>query len=583
MSFLAFCAFLFTLYKLSQLTTRVRNLEQKVQQTVGMNQNSAQNTSALQQAQTPITAQASPVAQVPAYTYVPRPPSAPERFINWLKEDWLLKAGAGLFLLGFGWLVTFAFMSNLIGPVGRISLCLLAGVSLMSFGWMRMARYFEQGSVFLGLGAGVVLMTLFAARTLYDFFDPISVLGLSFLVSVVIALAGVKYASSGLAVASVLLAGIAPLLTHSATSDFIGLFAYLFVVVLGAVWVVQFTGSRDPIAVALTVVGFYSITYFANGSSGDAERLLLLWVAFVFALIFFGTSLIALVRSPQASKIGADLYIGLGTGLFTYMWTVAVVTKEMQSMVIALMSLIFAVGAYAVFALTGRKEPFFIYAGVATVFLGVATALEFQGPALTIAFIIEASVITLLTYLFTKNTAMTERASFVFLIPVLLSLESFAAPTWNGGVLHSDALVLTLLSIVLGGTGYVLYSLIDTRTETSHAIQTPVALMVGGVLYILSFVWLATHALYPDDFAVMVSLFVYTALGLVLYISGKSRGYPTLQKCGAILLGSVVVRLLFVDVWEMELTGKIVTFFGVGALLMSTAFMGKKSTDVTPQ
>ncbi len=41
-------------------------------------------------------------------------------------------------------------------------------------------------------------------------------------------------------------------------------------------------------------------------------------------------------------------------------------------------------------------------------------------------------------------------------------------------------------------------------------------------------------------------------------------------------LGFVVLRLLTVDVWKMELTGRIITFLLVGALLMSTAFLVRK-------
>ncbi len=571
MEFIIFIAFLLVVFKLVQLNARVRTLE-----------NLLQKTSATLQNVIPATAQQEVAQPVTSRTEVLPAPSMGSRFVAWLKDDWMLKTGAGLFLLGFGWLVTYAFMNNWIGPAGRISLCLLAGVALMVFGWTWMARYFEQGSIFLGLGAGVVMMTLYAARSIYDFFDPTLVLILCFLVSAVIAIAGVKYRSSGLAVASVLLAGVAPLLTHSASADYVGLFAYLFVVVLGAVWVVQFTGSRDPIAAALLVVGFYSLVFFFDGHS-DAEADFLLYGAYLFALVFYVASLLALVRAPQAEKIQSDLFIGLGTGMFVYGWTVIAVAQNMQSIAVAICALVFAIGAYLVFTLTGRKEPFFVYAGVATVLLGVATALEFEGPALTIAFIIESSVVTLLAFIFTQSRAITERAAYVFLVPIVLSLPSFGAYAWYEGIMHSDALVLSMLAIILLGTGYLLYTLRNPEDATTHTMQTSAVLMVGGAVYTLADIWLATHALYPADFATTLSLLVYTILGLILYISGKLHTYPNVQYCGAVLLGCVVARLLFIDVWNMELSGKIVVFFGVGALLMSTAFIGRtpKSESIT--
>lgn len=32
------------------------------------------------------------------------------RFVEWIKEDWMLKLGALLLLIGFGWLTTYAFL-----------------------------------------------------------------------------------------------------------------------------------------------------------------------------------------------------------------------------------------------------------------------------------------------------------------------------------------------------------------------------------------------------------------------------------------------------------------------------------------
>lgn len=72
-----------------------------------------------------------------------------------------------------------------------------------------------------------------------------------------------------------------------------------------------------------------------------------------------------------------------------------------------------------------------------------------------------------------------------------------------------------------------------------------------------------------DDTAVMIALAIYTIAGIGAYFSGR-RVY------GGLLLGFVIARLLLVDVWRMELTGRIITFFLVGALLMSTAFLSRK-------
>ena len=50
-----------------------------------------------------------------------------QKFVTWIKEDWLMKLGALLLLIGFGWFATYAFLNNWIGPAGRISLGLGLG------------------------------------------------------------------------------------------------------------------------------------------------------------------------------------------------------------------------------------------------------------------------------------------------------------------------------------------------------------------------------------------------------------------------------------------------------------------------
>ena len=64
--------------------------------------------------------------------------------VAWFKEDWLLKLGALLLLFGFGWFVTYAFLNNWIGPVGRITLGIVAGVGILLLGWWRIQTYLRQ-------------------------------------------------------------------------------------------------------------------------------------------------------------------------------------------------------------------------------------------------------------------------------------------------------------------------------------------------------------------------------------------------------------------------------------------------------
>ena len=165
-----------------------------------------------------------------------------EAFGAWVKEDWLLKLGAFIVLLGFGWFVSYAFAQNWIGPLGRVTLGMIVGIGVLGFGWVRMHLYARQGSIFLGLGAMVVLISAFSAAYVYTLISGHAALGIAFLTSAFIALASVRFNVMALSVVSVIIASTAPsMLLIRSTATTTELFAYLFVVVLGTVWIVSIT------------------------------------------------------------------------------------------------------------------------------------------------------------------------------------------------------------------------------------------------------------------------------------------------------------------------------------------------------
>jgi uncharacterized membrane protein len=500
-------------------------------------------------------------------------PGPLEQFGAWLKEDWLLKLGALLLLIGFGWLASYAFAHNWIGPMGRIALGLVAGALFMILGWWRALSFINQGSVFLVLGSTVVLLTTFAAREIYDFFTPLSALAVMFLSSAFVALSSVKLKSRSLSLASLILAGVAPLLTNSPTDDYVSLFAYLLVVVLGAIWIVALTGNRALTTAALVLVTLYSLPHLVDFTSADRSVLLLF--AYAFSSIFFLANVTGIIKNVGRETL-SDIVTALGNGLFLLAWITEVAPREWQSLIISAWMLVFVAGAFLVFKMTKRQLPFFIYAGVGVIMLAAATAAELRGPALTIAYTIECAVLNVLAYLILRNIKIVERLTILFAVPVAMSVESMNSLAWTRGVVHEDFFVLLVLGLSMFGLGLFLSHYF--RNIPQEGRWKSGSLLIGlGSLWLYILLWLSLHAaLENEDMAVMTSLITFTIIGLVTYFKGLSVENRALRVHGTLLLVFVVGRLLTVDVWKMELNGKIITFFLVGALLVSTAFLGKR-------
>ena len=494
------------------------------------------------------------------------------KFVQWLKEDWLLKLGAFFLIIGFGWLTTYAFKNGWIGPMGQISLGIIVGALFMILGWWRIQKYINQGCVFIVLGSTVVLLTVFAAREVYGFFTPTSALFVMFLSTVFVALASVKYKSESLALSGLILAGIAPLLTNSTTTNYIGLFSYLFAVIVGAVWVVFLTGGRRLTLAALILVTFYSLPHILQFVTTDNGTLLIF--AYAFTVVFFITNTMGILKLKD-KEIVPDLITAMGNGLFVLIWIISVAQDEWKSLIIALWMIIFTVGAFLIFKATQRKEPFYVYAGVGIAMLATATAVELKGIALTIAYIVEAGIIPLITYLVLNEIKLAERMSLLLIGPIVLSISSITSSSWSRGVIHEDFFVILLLSVTMLGLG--LFFLNSYPKEGGIESQKPSPLLlIAGSIYAYILLWLSLHAgLNNDSTAVMISLFIYTVIGVSAYFYGLKNGLNTVRLYGGVLFGLVVVRILLVDVWSMELSEKIIMFFLIGVLLVSTAFLGK--------
>ncbi|MFA4872835.1 MAG: DUF2339 domain-containing protein [Patescibacteria group bacterium] len=501
------------------------------------------------------------------------------KFAVWLKDDWLLKLGAFLILIGFGWLVTYAFLHDWIGPMGRITLGMVAGTLILMFGWWRIRTFLHQGSVFLVLGSTTILVTLFAAREVYDFFTPFTVLAVMFLSTAFVAMASVRFRTPALSLLSLALAGVAPLLTRMPKPDYPALFLYLLVVVLGALWIVVLTRRRELTTAALVLITFYSMPHFLASASLPDQDVLLIF-AYAFAAVFFIANTLGVLKS-QEQGIEVDLVTAAGSGMLLLAWIVHAAQDEWKSLIIAAWMIVYTVGAFAIFRITRRRQPMYVYACVAIVMLAAATAVELEGAALMITYTVECSIISLLAYLILRDLSIAERLSCLLIGPALFSYKNIFSRAWKTGVIHEDFFVLLVLAMALSFLGSFFW-LKGRERGAGHISDYNLILLVAGSAYAYLLMWRSFHAVLADgDVASMIALVGYTIIGLSVYIYGRTHEVKIPRIYGAVLLGIVVGRLLIVEVWSMELTGRIITFFLVGALLVSTAFLGRKKASPT--
>lgn len=518
---------------------------------------------------TPVAPPIAPTATAPTRCE----PSSAERLFAWLAIDWPMKIGAFLLFLGIGWLVRFVFW-DAIGEIGRTMIGIIIGIGTLVFGHWRLSRFPNQGAVIEGLGAGIISFTILVARTEYDLLTPIVALVFLFLVTVFVNFSSVVTKTRSLALIGLILGSISPLLINSHENNFLGLFLYLFVISAGTLWVVRLTGWRVLTFASFLPYLFYALPYmFGEFAVLRAD----LWViALLFTTLYFLANIWAIIKSPTPEKV--DLLTATANAMVLVGWINHGIDSEWKSLATVAAALSFSIATMIVYRLRGVGSAVYVYAGVSGLLLGIATAFEFSGPALTIAFTLEAGILLTGTIAFFGGVQAASPLILLFGIPIALSQLNFLTYLQASEVFTRDFAALALLALTLLACGWLIRKIQSGIPPTLGSR----VLSIVGALYALVIFWIALHnSPLTDDEATTLALICYTILGLGFYIMGKLRDAADHKQGGLALLIFVISHLLIVDVWTMDTLSRIITFCLIGLLLMSTTFIGKKKILLT--
>jgi len=569
---------IFSILYLIYLTHKVNRLEKKIDDAaLGKLDYPSQLIASDTQAQSGLASAQAPSIQPTQQAAQPAPSSGPtagSRFIQWLTTDWLLKLGAVLLLLGLAWFVSYAFAENWIGPMGRIALGFVFGSTLLIFGEWRGRHSEVQGTIFMGVGAAAVLLTTYAARTAYDMFDPFTATLIMLAAIVLMSLSSVMHQSQNRAVLSLLLAAMVPFFTASPDTSVVGLLSYGFIIIAGTIWVVSMTQWRLLTALALCVYGIYSMMVW--GAVPIDDQVLTRVLVFAFGLLFYATALIAHIRVEGQSK--REYFVSLGNALLLSIWIYQVVPEHLLSLTTSGVALLFFVGAFVASKFSQKTHVVLEYVAVALALLAAAATFELEGPALSITYSALVSAGIFLVLQLNRQLRSAQAVGLLF-IPVflhsivlwqsnMLSYSSISQPIRYDHLIIWWVLVLEIFAI-----GYYFYRS-AMKQQLRDAVTISAAYLIAGTFLGLFALWHQLEAIVANpDTAHSIALIISTLVGIVVYFVSRVNAYKKSTYTGAAVLGFVVLRLLFVEVWSMDLVPRVIVFSLIGLLLMSTAFV----------
>jgi uncharacterized membrane protein len=209
-----------------------------------------------------------PLEPVRASSPPVRPPRARLSTVDidekWIGQRGLLAVGVVALLMATGYLLKLSFERGWISPVMRCVGGALLGFAVGAIGWRLHQRYRTYGAALVGCGAGIIYLSVWAARRLYEVIPPTTgIVGLA-LVSVALAVIAYAIDIEALGITAALGAFMAPLLLGQNDTNANLLLLYLACMAAG----LGLVAARRRWRVAMLVV---AASYFGVALAGARE------------------------------------------------------------------------------------------------------------------------------------------------------------------------------------------------------------------------------------------------------------------------------------------------------------------------
>jgi uncharacterized membrane protein len=498
-----------------------------------------------------------PVSQAPPIPYIPPRPSIaaaqqPEIDLeSRIGSHWLNRIGIAALLIGISYFLKFAFDNNWIGPAGRVTIGLLAGIAVVVWSErFRSKGYFAFSYSLKAVGIGTLYLSIWAAFQRYSLV-PSSIAFVMMLVVTASAAAMALAQDAQILAAFALTGGFStPLLLSTGQNREVALFCYVAILDVATLVLVTFKPWRRLLVMSyagtlLLYVGWYSEFY--NRSQ--------LGLTLTFATFFFAVFAIAPLVTlhpegeiPIFAAIPAVLaFVNAGVYFLQSYVMIEAVDKTYMAWFALVLAAIYIFLSRQVHARHRSAATsdilYFLHLAVAIGFITVAIPIRLDAHWITIGWFVEAAVLL-----------------------------------WVGNRIDSDFLNALAIGALVLGVGRLL--LIDNFEVTQLIFNMRMATYAIAVAVLGTVAWYASKR--EDESAATVAAFAVVALNVLAlialtrevadYYSRQTVTFgPTLYRRGRI----AYTELHRIDI-ERDFTYSAL-WMAYGAMLMVIGFLRRSA------
>ena len=500
-----------------------------------------------------------------------------QRWIGWI--------AVGLILFAAAFFLKYAFENQWIGPAGRVAIGVAAGMGFVWMGWQRFQagwKYFSQ--ILTGGGVTLLYLSIYGAFGFYELIDRTTAFGFLVFVVIVAHWLAVLYDARAMAIMAQIGGFLVPLLLSSGSDRYVILFAYIAILNLGVVLVSFMKNWHWVGAVSFSLTYLLFLAWYSDNYGIEKRPAALAFLLAVFALYLLA-DLAPRIRGRASS---AEQWIRLTANPFLFFAFFYDMLESdykawMGASALVMATLYAAVAKAAMGEGASDRKTLLVSVGVALVFVTLAIPIQLESNWIAIGWAVLAAALAWISGEM-DAPALRVASGIVF---VLAAIRHFGFDTYRvlGGsftpVVNKYYLSGLAIVICLFGAAWFFRGV-------SSSLSMTVAMIAIGMFWLDMSI--ENYKYYdskvfdlPQDrdysmvqqirwTAHMVASVLWSILAAVLTTVGFRLDRSALRWAGLILFGVTVLKVVFVDMSQLEQIYRIIAFFVVGILLLGVAW-----------
>jgi uncharacterized membrane protein len=525
------------------------------------------------------------------------PVAAPEPEIDLesrIGSHWLNRIGISAVLIGVSYFLKFAFDNNWIGPTGRVSIGLLAGIAVIVWSEKFRSKGYNVFSYSLkAVGVGVLYLSLWAAFQVYGLIPS----GVAFLAMVIVTastgMLAIKQDAEILAALALTGGFSTPLLLSTGQNHEVELFLYVALLSAASVALVTFKPWRR-----LLVLSYSGTLVLYIAWCSEYYRRFEFATTFTFATIFFVIFAIAPLVSKAPEGATSLLWLPaaltfINTGVY-FLQAYAMV-EEIDKTAMAWFALGLAGVHIALSRIIARREPVnaeplrLLHLALAVALITIAIPIRLDGHWITIGWLVEAGVLLWVAdRIAARFLHYLAAAALALGVARLLAFDNFVVDT----VLLNSRMATYLLAMAV----LALLAWFSVKRENEFDRQlAAVAVLAVSALALVGLTreiadyyarQMTPNALWTAAIAanrhglVIAEDFSYSALwmgyGALLMVIGFWRKSAFFRWQALFLIAATIVKVFIYDVSQLDRGYRILSFMILGVLLLAVSFVYQK-------